>query len=213
MAIKSNQTYAGIGSEAVAAKTGRSWDQWFSLLDKQGAVAWPHKEIANFIHAEHGCPSWWCQMITVGFEQARGLRVKHQVADGFSTSASRTIAVPVSILYEAWALPRKRAKWLTESSSITIRKATPNRSMRITWSDDTNVDVGFWSKGESKCQVAIEQRKLKSLRDVARSKAYWSKALVRLQELLERQVTSGRTAAVKRKSGGGSRGKPIRSQR
>ena len=78
-----------------------------------------------------------------------------------------------------------RAKWLPDSSTITIRKSTSNRSMRITWTDDTNVDVGFFPKGDSKSQVAVEQRKLKSLREVARCKSYWSKALASLQKMLE----------------------------
>ena len=54
-----------------------------------------HKEIAVYISEKEGCPSWWCQMVTVGYEQERGLREKHQKPDGYSVSASKTVAVPV----------------------------------------------------------------------------------------------------------------------
>ena len=37
---------AGISSEAAQAKTGKSLDEWFALLDKAGAADWPHKDIA-----------------------------------------------------------------------------------------------------------------------------------------------------------------------
>jgi len=196
MASKSNQICAGISSDAVAAKTGKGWDEWLATLDRAGASAWPHKQIATYLHDQCGCPDWWTQMITVGYEQARGLRVKHQVADGFSASASKTVAVPIAALYTAWRNPMTRAKWLPDSSTITIRKATANRSMRITWSDGTNVDVGFFTKGASKSQVAVEQRKLKSLREVARVKSYWSKALSGLNELLEGIASKAKSSGV-----------------
>ncbi len=34
---------AGISSQAAKAKTGKSLDEWFALLDKVGAVDWLHK--------------------------------------------------------------------------------------------------------------------------------------------------------------------------
>lgn len=89
---------AGISSEAVQAKTGKTWTEWFKLLDKAGAAKWPHKEIAELIHDEFGCPGWWSQMVTVGYEQARGLRVKHQSATGYSANVSKTIGVPIATL-------------------------------------------------------------------------------------------------------------------
>jgi hypothetical protein len=199
MTTKKNQTYAGIGTEAVAAKTGKGWDEWFAALDKAGAADWPHKEIATYLHDHCACPSWWSQMVTVGYEQARGVRVKHQVAGGFSASASKTIAVPVSFLYVAWIDAKTRSKWLPHSATITIRKATPSKSIRITWSDKTNVDVGFFAKGASKSQVAVEQRKLASLRAVARSKSYWATALESLKSLLEKPASKVNSSVAKPK--------------
>ena len=69
--------------------------------------------------------------------------------------------------------------------------------MRVTGSDGTNIDVGFFPKGASKSQVAVEQRKLRSLRDVARAKSYWSKALSSLSELLERSASKLESSGVR----------------
>ena len=52
---------AGISSEAAQAKTGKSLDEWFALLDKAGAADWPHKEIVAHLYDVCGCPGWWCQ--------------------------------------------------------------------------------------------------------------------------------------------------------
>jgi uncharacterized protein YndB with AHSA1/START domain len=177
---------AGISSEAAKAKTGKSLDQWFALLDKAGADGWPHKDIAAHLHDSCGCPGWWCQMIAVGYEQARGLRVKNQGCAGdFCANASKTIAVPVSQLYQSWSDPEALKRWLPDGAELTVRKANLNKSMRITWIDGrSSVEVYFWIKGPAKSQVAVQHSKLESPTKVAHWKAYWSDALVKLEALL-----------------------------
>jgi hypothetical protein len=74
----------GISDNAVRTKTGKTWAEWFSVLDKTGAQKMKHSEIAEPLHAKHACPPWWSQMVTVGYERARCLREKHQTATGYS---------------------------------------------------------------------------------------------------------------------------------
>jgi uncharacterized protein YndB with AHSA1/START domain len=171
-----------MSDEAVRAKTGKSWDEWLSILDAAGAKTLGHKEIVALV-GQHGAGPWWRQMVTVSYEQARGLREKHQTASGYTASASRTIGVPVDRLFEAWSDEGFRRSWLP--AKMTIRKATPDKSLRITWEDGSNVDVGLFSKGESKSQVAVEHAKLPDAEAVARAKEYWKQALDRLQKALE----------------------------
>ncbi len=91
-------------------------------------------------------------MVTVTYEQQRGLREVHQKSDGYAASVSKTIDAPVSDLYEAWNDAKQRARWL--KSKITIRKATPNKSMRITWPKDvTSVEVNFYPKSGNKSRL------------------------------------------------------------
>jgi uncharacterized protein YndB with AHSA1/START domain len=176
---------AGISSDAVKAKTGKNWAEWFKLLDAAGAVEMKHAAIAAHLREKHGCPSWWCQMITVGYEQERGLRVKHQKCDGeYSGSASKTIAVPLTPLYAAWTDAKVRRRWLP-GAKFTVRKSTPNRSIRMDWSDDTRVEVMFYAKGTGKSQVAVQHDNLADVDAVAEIKNYWKAALERLKELLE----------------------------
>ena len=39
---------------AVKGKTGKSWAEWFALLDKAGAKKLDHKTIVAFLHRQHG---------------------------------------------------------------------------------------------------------------------------------------------------------------
>jgi len=179
------QRWNGIGDGALQAKTGKTWAEWFAILDAASAQRMTHPEITIYLSQEQGVPDWWCQMVTVGYEQARGRRQVHQKTDGYAASASKTIAVPVSALYEAWADETTRLRWLP-GATLTVRKASPGRSMRITWDDGTRVDADFYAKGDGKSQVSIQHSKLPDDQAVARMKAYWSESLDRLRSLLER---------------------------
>jgi hypothetical protein len=89
--------------EAVKAKTGKIWAEWFKILDKAGAKKWPHKETSAYLSDKHNVSAWWCQMVAVGYEHERGIRQKFQKCDGeFSASGSRTMMVPLAKAYAAW---------------------------------------------------------------------------------------------------------------
>ncbi len=179
-------SWGGISNEAVRSKTGRGWNEWIAALDQAGAAQWPHKQIARFVHEQFGCPGWWSQMVTVGYEQAKGLRAPHQSSRGFSANVSKTVAAPVKRLYTAWADTKYRSLWLVGAKKMVIRKATPNKSMRITWTDGTtSVEVGFYAKGADKSQVAVQHSKLKSEADVILMKKCWKGALDKLAQRLE----------------------------
>ena len=88
---------------AVKARTGRDWAAWFATLDRSGAQRLAHREIAHLLAARHRVPSWWSQMVAVEYERSRGLRVRHQSADGFSIAISRTLSTRLPHLYEVTA--------------------------------------------------------------------------------------------------------------
>lgn len=163
---------------AVKAKTGKDWRQWFVILDKAGAKKMSHKEIAEYLHGKHGVPGWWSQMVTVTYEQERGLREKHERTDGYSVSASKTYKVPVGVLYKNWSDEKLRRQWLKDK--FTVRRATANKSMRITWTDNTSVEVNFYAKGSTKSQAAVQHGKLASSAQVERTRVRWKAALERL---------------------------------
>ena len=174
----------GIGSPAVKNATGRTWSEWVTLLDKAGAKSWPHADIVLWLHKRHRVNDWWCQMVTVGYEQASGRRVKYQKSDGFEISVSKTIAAPVAVTFAAWKEPEVRERWLP-GASLTIRKATPHKSIRITWGDGTSVSVNFWPKGPLKCQVVPQHGRLESTAAAERMKVFWADRLEALRALLE----------------------------
>ena len=179
---------AGIGDAAVKAKTGRTWAEWAEILDEAGAQSMSHKEMVRYLSDQHGVPGWWRQMVVVGYEQIRGLRRKHETPQGYQAGVSRTLPVPLNVLYKAWDDEALRSQWL--DAPVVVRKATLNKSMRISWMDGASVDVNFYSKGEGKSQVNLQQSKLNDADHVSAVKAYWGEALERLKDLLDKQSQS-----------------------
>jgi uncharacterized protein YndB with AHSA1/START domain len=178
--------FNGISSDAVKAKTGKTWAEWLRVLDAEGAKEMDHKEIVAVLSKKHGIGPWWQQMVTVGYEQARGKRVKHQTAAGFSISRSKTLTAAPSVVFAAWNDTKKRGRWLADPG-VTIRKAITGRSLRITWIDGaTSVEVMFYEKGEGKTQLSVQHSKLASAAAGARMKKYWGDQLEKLQAMVEK---------------------------
>ena len=63
-----------ISEEAVRSKTGKGWDEWFSILDRSDVKDKGHTAIARHLRDELGVNAWWAQAVTVRYEYERGLR-------------------------------------------------------------------------------------------------------------------------------------------
>lgn len=173
-----------MSDEAVESKTGKTWSRWFKHLDAAGGKKMTHQEIAAHLSEKHEVRPWWTQMIAVTYEQARGLRDKHEKPQGFEISVSRTIAAPVGKAFKAWTVEKTRQQWLP--ANLEIRKATTNKSLRITWEDGkTSLAVAFLTKGADKSQVVAQHGKLPDAKSAAKMKKFWVEALDRLKSSLE----------------------------
>jgi hypothetical protein len=176
---------AGMSDASVKKATGCTWERWVRALDKADASQWTHREIAQYLRKTYKTPDWWTQMVAVGYERIKGLRVRGQQRDGsFEVSKSKVVHTPVDVLFTAFADDTQRRRWLPELEPEVVRRATKNKSLRMRWPDGSAVDVGFSSKGDAKSQVAIGHSKLASKADAARMKAFWSERLQALADLL-----------------------------
>ncbi len=183
--MTTKSTAPRMSDDAVKAKTGKTWKEWFTILDKAGAKKLSHREIVKILSEQHSVAAWWRQMITVTYEQARGLRQLHQKPGGFEISVSRTINVPLAKLYTAFESAKARSVWLADDS-LAVGKTKTNKSIRGAWNAvATSLEISFVAKSESKSQVVVTHRKLPNAKASASMKAFWSKALDRLRDSLE----------------------------
>jgi hypothetical protein len=180
---------AGMSDSAITAKTGRSWAEWVAVLDRERAAEKPHREIARFV-ASLGTPDWWTQTVTVGYERIKGLREKGQRRDGgYEASKSRTFNVPIRKLFAAFSTARTRRQWL--EPGFTIRSSTAPKRMRVTCTDNTVIQVGFFPKGTAKSMVAVQHQNLADRSAVAASKKAWAERFDRLGAVIHSVPRSG----------------------
>jgi uncharacterized protein YndB with AHSA1/START domain len=176
---------AGMSDAAVKAKTGCTWDRWVLALDYHKAYDWPHRKIVEYVHQKYKMPGWWSQMVTVGYERIKGLRDVGQRRGGsYEASKSRTFNAPAAAVFDAFADESVRSRWLP-GVSLTVRKATSPKSVRITWDDGSSVQVWLTAKGAGKCSAAVQHTKLPDRAAVERTKQYWAERLAALGEVLK----------------------------
>jgi len=174
-----------LSSEKLTEATGKNWDEWLEVLDQAGALKRTHTEIARWLTDEQGVPGWWAQSITVGYERARGLREPGQRADGWAVTASKTVEVPVEVLFEAFEKESIRDRWLPDAD-LSLRTATAPVSARYDWGDgSTRLSVGFESLGPARSRISLQHEKLPDGEVAGRMKDWWRERVLALKELLE----------------------------
>jgi uncharacterized protein YndB with AHSA1/START domain len=157
---------------------------WVRVLDASGAASMRHRDVAALLHAEHGVGDWWAQTVTVGYERIKGRRERGQRLDGaYEAGKSRTFAVPVHRLFEAWNDEKVRRRWLT-GVDVRVRTVNAPKTMRLQWPDGTIVVAGFTPKGTSKSAVAVTHTKLPDRGASDNAKAFWAERLDALGSML-----------------------------
>jgi hypothetical protein len=176
---------AGMSDETIRAKTGHVWKEWLRIVDDAGGREMNHTQRAAMISEVHGVDGWWSQCVTTGYERITGLRARSQRMDGtWEANKSKTYAVPVPELFEAWSDGRFRRRWLSDPT-VKVRTASAPKSMRLQFPDGTIAAIGFWPKGERKSSVSVQHTKLSGQESVERMKRYWKERLDALSALLD----------------------------
>jgi hypothetical protein len=172
-----------ISPAAIESGTGRSWDDWLKFFTSVGAEHLTHQEIvAKAMDA--GAPPWWCQMVSVAYEQHIGRRLPGQDGDGaFAVSASKT---------RDGTIDEALARWIEviddrdEFSGIAISRG-PDTSSTEKWrywrcglADGSRVVVNISAKSPSKSVVSVQHEKLESDELVAHWRDYWKATLSQL---------------------------------
>jgi hypothetical protein len=177
-----------ITDKLVVEKTGKTMEDWFLVLDKKGAQKMKAGEIYELTSSIDGLKplgEWNRGLLTTTYQWNRGMRERGEKEKGFEIGVSKTVNVPLAALYKSMVDEKIRQKWLKEK--ISIRKATENKSARITWSDnETSLSVDFYEKGKGKSQIVVQHLKIKDSKTANTLKEFWGKKLEELKALLEK---------------------------
>jgi hypothetical protein len=174
-----------ISDESVLKATGKSWKEWYSILNKAGAKKMEHKDIAEYLSSKQKVRDWWSQMVTVQYEQEIKGRKLHETTLGFQISKSKTLPFSISKIFNAVNSPSQRKLWLKDPS-FQISSSTKNKSIRGKWIDGkTNIEFQFYPKDKTKTQLVVQHNKIKTSSEAEKIKRYWEKGIENLYLFLE----------------------------
>lgn len=166
--------------QAIAKATGRTWDQWRTELNAQGANKLGHKDLAALAYdlmPEVSNPGWWAQSIAIAYEQETGVRVPGQLSDGtFAANASRTLSGTMDEVLERWLVYVGEPAELN-GAPVTSAPETSStekwRYWRCTVNENQRINVTINAKAPDKVTLAVQHPGLGSLDEREAWKAFW----------------------------------------
>ena len=195
-----------VSTEAVRKATAKTWDEWLEIIDAAGGTDLTHKEIVAYLKANHDLTPWWQQMITVGYEQARGKRVEGETADaGFEIGVQKTLPLPAAKVWEFMTSKPGLKLWLGEVQGLRWRKGEtyqtsegttgevrvvrPGERIRVTWKPEhwkkpSTVQVTFVASAENKTSVRFHQENLPDGAAREEMRGRWKRSLEEIGGLL-----------------------------
>ena len=168
--------------ERIRERTGMGWEQWFDLLDGSVSPAATHREIARWVadYLEIEPLAWNAQALTHSYEVARRGKLTGQHEDGFTATASRTVAAPPETVHETFEA------WLS-GAPLAVRSTSLPRVVRYDWTaDGSRVSITMDAKdGGNSCLVSVSHSRIPDAAAYDERKAWWRERLLTLKARLE----------------------------
>lgn len=188
-------------------RTGKSWDEWFAILDELGGPPKGRRELTMHLYDTHGIKdTWLTSTLLVEYEAARGVVERDGRPKGYMICATKTVAVPPAAAYEAWTTADAWNEWFSNGTELEfveggryaaedgsrgeVKKIRPAKAIKLTWdhpdrAPGTSVEVTFQPKGADKCIVMVGHDRIQTRGDADDLRDTWGKRLDTLKAMLE----------------------------
>jgi hypothetical protein len=175
-----------VSDEKLTTATGRPRAQWNELLDGADASTWKHPQIARWLVEEHGVDGWWAQNITVAYEQARGMRLPGQLADGtFSASSSKSFDGTQAVLLEEVVDAYSR---FSGEQPTSVRPTAKHPTARWKLADGSGVLATVSPGGGGKSRVTLTYLRLPTADQLERAKLTLAEVLGTVRSRVDKSV-------------------------
>lgn len=194
-----------MSAAAVRKATGKSWDEWFTLLDKFGGPAKGRREMNVFLYDKHKVDAWWTATIVVEYERARKVVEKDGSPKGYNICVTKAIKAKPQQLFDAFTKPAELAKWFGAGTKVDLReggsfsnpdgnrgqfkKINPGKTLRFTWEGERHapvelVEVKLQPSG-AKCSLLLTHDRIQNREVADGMRAAWGAAFETLKAQLE----------------------------
>lgn len=113
--------------EVTRAQTGKTPDEWFTLVDTRLGANPGRKVIGDFLFKEMKLDAWWATTLVVSYEAARGIVEKDGRPRGYAICVTKSIAVAPEKVFSLIT----DAKWTGAETKIAVQKSNPAKMIRF----------------------------------------------------------------------------------
>ncbi|MBR6459776.1 MAG: hypothetical protein IKS49_06430 [Actinomycetaceae bacterium] len=172
-------------NKQLVATTGRSFDDWFDILDNAGAESWPHWKIKRYLGGKRKNDEWWASAVAEAYERARGSNPAHST---YSAKATKTVAAGLA---EVWGLidnEDERRAWLDIELEERSRQA--QSALYSELADGSKVTISLRENpratgSKNSTLVTIRHSGLANEASLDETKAFWRSALATLAATID----------------------------
>ena len=204
MHVESKSEHPMADADAKAA-TGKSWEDWYRVLDETGGPTSGRKAITERLMKEHGLAAWWAQTIAVEYERARSVHEKDGRPKGYAICVTKTIAAPAEKIFDAFGDAAVLESWLGTGATADFKeggsfstadgnrgrytKVARPKTLRFAWEDEdpaaaSTVELKLTPNG-AKCGLVLNHERIQSRAHADGLRAAWISAIDRLKQTLE----------------------------
>ncbi len=198
------ETLNRVSSKSALKNTGKTWDQWVSLLDAAGARSWSHKELVLYLKKKKLSP-WWQQGVAGAYSVAIGKKIEGRNAKGeLSVTATKSFSIDSKKMWALLCSKQGQEIWLQPLSPMQIKVGaffetkdgffgeirTMKKGLRLRlswkdpeWSKPTYLQVFVVPRPDNKCLVAFTHEKIKEPKVEALLRRRWKQATSSLHAL------------------------------
>jgi uncharacterized protein YndB with AHSA1/START domain len=197
-----------VSDDSVHRATGRTWNEWETMLDRWGAAELSHKEIVATLQERGGIDSgWWRQMVANGYEKAKGRRKTGETEDaGFQVGVQRTVHIPHERAWRLLTSPKGLRLWLGDMGKLKLKKGETYRAadgskgevrvvhredrLRVTWHPEgwtrpSTIQVRVVPKGKKKTVITFHEEHLPGEEQREERRAHFKTALEAIRDLAD----------------------------
>lgn len=168
-------------NKQLVATTGRSFDDWFDILDNAGAESWPHWKIKRYLGGTRKNDEWWASTVAEAYERARGF---NPARSAYSARASKTIHANIKTIWKLIDDEGERRAWL--DIEVEERSRQTQSALYCELADGSKVTISLRGNPRStrnnreSTLVTIRHSGLANEASLEETKAFWRSALATL---------------------------------
>jgi uncharacterized protein YndB with AHSA1/START domain len=204
---KAQETGRPLTDGEMRERSGRTWDEWFAIMDEFGGPSKGRRELGGLLVETHKLKDpWLSSTLLVEYEAARGAVEKDGRAKGYMICSTKTVAATPAAAYEAWTTGDAWSGWFAPGVELEfaeggrfaagdgargeIKKIRPAKAIRLAWehpdcAPGTPVEVTFQPKGADKCIVMVAHDRIQTRREADDLRDSWGRRLDALKTVLE----------------------------